>query len=419
MFRILKIAFLYLYLLFNNVYAQDYEFQSIIDFDIDLNLKDQFSYRFKNVENKINILTPKDQGSLDELLLSIYNLNEQQIENEWKITNSKLNQRVSDYAVLNNELYYYSGINRRDHTVSALYKYDLDTKKERRLVKLKKRLSFNNIDVINDSLILLHQIYPFHPADGIAKAQLFIFNVNSNEITDQKLIEFEGISLGNIVHEWVYINNNEIYLCSPFSGIIEKYDIRLKLLERKSMNLPDVDFTESKAFAQQWDSLLKESNQIFIKDKKNFSLPFFGKAKIHERMTQLRKQHVYIEKIMSFDEHTFLISLYKPSTNQKEFRCLFFVDNITFEVKRIIPNWRAMAPSNEETLHRVEDYFTIDLGNSRPLQPFFYKGKIYTINYYPISLFEASLTKKEMDVKIFRWRKENQLQFGIRIYQLL
>ena len=43
-----------------------------------------------------------------------------------------------------------------------------------------------------------------------------------------------------------------------------------------------------------------------------------------------------------------------------------------------------MAPSNEETLHRVEDYFTIDLGNSRPLQPFFYKGKIYTINYYPI-----------------------------------
>ena len=64
----------------------------------------------------------------------------------------------------------------------------------------------------------------------------------------------------------------------PFSGIIEKYDIRLKLLERKSMNLPDVDFTESKAFAQQWDSLLKESNQIFIR-KKEFFFTFFEKPR--------------------------------------------------------------------------------------------------------------------------------------------
>ena len=53
MFRILKIAFLYLYFLFNNVYAQDYEFQSIIDFDIDLNLKINFLIDLKMSRTKL------------------------------------------------------------------------------------------------------------------------------------------------------------------------------------------------------------------------------------------------------------------------------------------------------------------------------------------------------------------------------
>lgn len=399
-------------------YGQHYLFQSNINLDIEYNAQQFFKYAWRYQDDQLYIISPENNEQNTSLQLIRYYLQDQKIEPIGNISASQLNKSLKDYIVIGDIIYYYSALIEDETSFSALYQYDLKENKENILTVFEKGYDFSKIEILNDSLVLLHNIYPFHPADGLAKAQLYIFNVRSNQITHKKHIDFEGISFANIVHEWVYVNNGNVYVVMPFSGGIKKYDAALNLIEQKDLTLPSIEFHKSKEFANYWDHLLYDVIDLYYQNENNDLYAFFSKESIQERMTQLREQHIYIEKIMPYDEHTFILSLYQPATYQKELRDLFFIDHKTLEVKHVIEDWRAMAPINEQVLNQVEDYFTIDLGNSRLVQPFFYKDKVYTIMHYPISLFEQGLTKKEMDLKIFRWRKENQLQFGIGVYQL-
>lgn len=335
-------------------------------------------FGFKKDGNFLNIIVPNDsigdiiyfvQYDLDKNLKSI---------NTDGIASEMLENKLNDFVFIDSTIYSY-GFNYKGFVSNnVLYKIDLRNKKESKLLSFNKKKSIKNIEKINQNLLLLYSIYPNHPGSGFNKAEFYIYDIKKNKIIKEKLIDFEAVVIGEIVHEWVYVDDENIYIVFPLSGKLQKWNSDLNLVKEYELHLNNIDFSKNAEFIQVWNKEYQKSYDSYKNILSNKNLPFFDKATITEKVETLRNKSDYIEKIMDFNDSVFAISVYKANY-QKEFRDLYLIDKKSMDVIKFYPKWRAMRSNKNDVIESFEDFITVDLGISKIVQPFFYKDNAYIL----------------------------------------
>ncbi len=90
-----------------------------------------------------------------------------------------------------------------------------------------------NVKIINDSTLLLYQVYNTHPLDGFTGAKLQVIKKRNNTYTtgESKLMFYEGIQFSHRVKHWVAVANNKIYLTKTLSQKSIVMDVDLNVLK--------------------------------------------------------------------------------------------------------------------------------------------------------------------------------------------
>ena len=94
------------------------------------------------------------------------------------------------------------------------------------------RHSVERLSYINDDQFLMYSIYPFHPLDGVDSLQLYIYDMKTNKLSRHANHRFEGISIANIIKNWLTIvNEDTISICDPLTGKIVSFDLDLNIID--------------------------------------------------------------------------------------------------------------------------------------------------------------------------------------------
>jgi len=389
--------------------------------------------RFKKAQNRLQIIIPYNKNISNKSKIIEYNLETEKVLFEKEFDAVEGFSWQNDFLLVDSQLYFVNRthIESKPTSVSELFRQDLNTGE---VVVCHSGLvnQFEKIEKINDSLILLYSLYPYHPADGNPKLNLITYNYQKGKIENERLDLFEGISLGNIVNQWVSVINNRIYTITPLTGKLSVYDLNLFKINQENINLPELNIPENKQFITQLDSVFYDSHIQFEKYKASHSdattfsdlgnrklvFNFFTKSKMGNKIENLRTNYCYIEKILPYNDTMAVLSIYKAGTNGDK-RKVMFLNIKTFQIEDSIRNWICFQTVKDKPMENIEEYLTVDLGNSPIVQPFFFGGKVYAELITPTQLYRKGMTYKEMQKKIFEWQKKNPLQWQIGVFQLL
>lgn len=415
-----------------NLNAQGYKFlKPINNVAATLNVPNTFRNQitFKEEKGHIYTLIPPSQNSMHDVQVIDFNLDSNKVQHHWKFDLPVEYLPNTDFCIHNGNFYFAQIISTANHkhSTSALFCYNLKNKKIS-IYSADGKNSFRQIHLLNDSLLLLSDLYAFHPADGIAKAQLYIYNLHKNKVTYSRHLDFEGISISNIVNQWINIIAGEICIVTPLTGKLVFFNNQLIEKDSLQINLPFLNTPANKNFIYSLDSFLASDihdYNEFIKSKspdflKNHSiqLDFFrGKGEVAHRIQELRNQHSYIEKVLPYNDSIFILSVYRPKL-KLNFRSLYFVNIKNGKIQDSIPKWRCISPENGK-IKKMENYFTVDLGNSHLIEPLFYKGNVYFYSTFPTTLFTPGLSTDEMNNKLFNWEQKNKHIWELLEYKVL
>lgn len=373
---------------------------------------DFMDFSFKKTGKEVLILQKNHSNGY---FFSSYSLDSNKRSN---IFNLNISHSIKDFQFINDQLFYC-------YFPANLTRYNLKTNEEERLLQEVPGRRFSKMEMINDNFLLLYNLYPFHPYDGETKVYLYVYDLKKKGIADSLKIDFEGISLGNIVHHWLRVLNEKIFLVAPLTGFVQIYNSKLKLEDSYFLPLPGFDIKKNKGFIDFMDNERKSANEEllqireskgekYIKENKVIS-SYYNKGTLMKRIDSLRENYRYIEKVFTDNDTTIIYTAYRPEY-QMEFRDVYFFDPIKKEIKDSIIAWRC-APIKEGVIKYPENYFTIDLINSYLIEPFFFKGNVYTREIYPIELFEQG-TKKELDKIYFQYSLKNPVVWTLLEYAI-
>lgn len=377
-----------------SAYQLTHEIRAINDTVSNYNFQD---FSFKKSENNVLTLKKNHKGG--------YFFYSYSLKNKTKSPSFPIQTTVSinDFELLNSQLFYCT-------SSSLFFDFDLKTKKEHQLLQKVINRSFSKIERIDNQTLLLYDLYPYHPYDGKSQVYLYVFDIKKKKITDSSMVDFEGISLGNIVHQWLRVVNKNIYLVAPLSGQVKVYNSKLKQIDNYLLPILKKELKQNKSFVDYMDNNKKiadkelldfrnEKGEKYVMQNKIQS-SYYEKDALLKRMDTLRKKYHYIEKVFTYNDSTIILTIYRPEY-LVEFRDVYFFNLNQKKITDSIIAWRC-EPQKDGIIKHIENYFTVDLINSYLIEPFFYNGKVYAKSIYPIELFQNG-TKKELDQKYFQF----------------
>lgn len=389
---------------------------------------------YEREDNVLNVLSVKVLLDKTEFELKQYDLDSEELIGQHSYYLNESINRVKDF--------YY------DFDLRALYlliPYNLIVFKDStpdiaKVIDLNH--PYSHMSKLKDNL-LFYRAYPAHPMDGKHDIYFLKYNISKQELSDEKYLPIEGVVFGNAMNRWIRVINDEIYITSPFSGVIHVYDDSFKKLRDLEIKIEGLNEPNTLSFLDQFNQrfqaetsrLLKEDvylkekygedylldEEKLMKDKKMFkevekriSSDYFSKSEIDYRMRALQSNHSYIEKLLPYDVETFIISIWRPE-NGWAYRDLYFIDNKTGKVNKTIKKWGNHPDEKLEEYQALEDFFVVPISYSRSKEAIFYKNNAWVDLNFPIEVFESG-EKKRVDKNIYQWTRKNGKQWIMSKY---
>lgn len=304
--------------------------------------------------------------------------------------------------------------------------------------------SYTHMDKLNNEL-LFYFANPGHPFDVKHEIYFLKYNLSQGTLSDIKHLPLETLVFGNALNRWVRVMNDEIYIVSAFSGVISILDENFNLKRSFTIQLEGLNNTHMMGFlyasnevlSKETERLLKEDAYLktkygenyfyqeeqMMKDRKmlrdiekRIVSDYFSKSGVDKRMQALQSNHQYIEKLIPYNDSTFIISVWKPE-NGWMFRDLYFINNQNGLIEKEILNWGNQPNPNLETYQKVEEFFIVPIAYSRYQEAVFYKNEVWVEQLYPLEIFKEG-NKKELDQKVYLWNRKNGKQWFMSKYIL-
>ncbi len=389
---------------------------------------------YEREDNVLNVLSVKVLLDKTEFELKQYDLDSEELIGQHSYYLNESIDRVRSFYYNQQQNKLYLLINDRllifdHHEMQALQVIDVST-------------SYAHMDKMNNCL-LLHQAYPYHPLDGKQDIYFLTFDMNTQSLSEVKYLPLEGVVFGNAMNRWIRVINDEIYITSPFSGVIHVYDDSFKKRRDLEIKIEGLNEPNTLSFLDQFNQRFQaETSQILnedvylkekygedylldeeklMKDKKMFkevekriSSDYFSKSGVDYRMRALQSNHSYIEKLLPYDAEAFIISIWRPE-NGWAYRDLYFIDNKTGEVIKTIEKWGNHPDEKLEEYQALEDFFVVPISYSRYKEAIFYKNNAWVDLNFPIEVFESG-EKKRVDKNIYQWTRKNGKQWIMSKY---
>lgn len=146
--------------------------------------------------------------------------------------NNKVSQFTFSFPEKMGKAYYKDITFLRDEfvlmTSSYIYKYQKVDNEYILQGTLENTHNFNDIDVLNDSTIIVSVAYTFHPRDQEEKVAIATINTNLLEYQKKIFPSIDGIEYSYFNHNWVCAKNNQvIYVDNPLTYSIKVYNEQL------------------------------------------------------------------------------------------------------------------------------------------------------------------------------------------------
>ncbi len=328
---------------------------------------------------------------------------------------SNYTEYVQDFYVPGNEMYYLAGNQLFYHHL----KTNFDTSYTAPLA-----VTYDKIYTLDDEHLLLSHVYNHHPADGKPGIYLAVFHRPSQSYRDSLYLPFSCIGMSHLVSQWIGIQGSNIFIIDPLTGELSTYNKNLQNTDRKQLQVfEDSTLKQNLLFRQFINAGIVERHTRFAQVLKKYPIDSLtknpglwdhstgSKGYIKWLSDTLRKQYTYIEKLWVMDSVTLAITVVQPGRYEEDQVLMTFTKGNPVPEKSI--TWRVKPKS---VLEKPEDYFVVDLRNTI-YEPFFYEGKVYAWQQYPVSLFEAG-SKTDLDRKLLKnnFRKNIKLQLTSYTY---
>lgn len=365
-------------------------------------------YIFKQVDSVLLIFytskNNENQG-LDKVLF--LNLNNGQLIRTTTLQSPIVDVTSLDLTFLGNKIWLV-----QDKTL-----FEIDTFGTSKLIQ--KLGPYRKIDRVGSNHLLLYDLYPYHPFDNVSKLRLKTFDIHKNQMGEERLVDFPGISTANMIHKWVIGVGSYIYVVNPFEFTLAEYDLHFN--KRHTYHLADhgVGKVQHYDLYKRIDSIKFNEDSLLLalreqyKDEKDiqFSSDYYSKEGVSSRITAIRDSCNYIEKIFPYSETQIVISVAEAGDYLKE-RDVYIFDLKSKKVIRQKMDWPC-AKSTITPPKTLVDIFPADLLNNNLTEPFFYKEKAYGIVKYSGEL-EDYFQKSELEK--FKMLKEKGYKCAIGIY---
>ena len=287
-----------------------------------------------------------------------------------------------------------------------------------------RKARYSTIEGLNERTALAFELYPFHPFSAEDKLHLYIVDTENPKVIFEKHLDFDGVSLSNIVQRWVSYSNKEVFVVSPFKGLVDVYDFSLNKIDSIPLEINGIGIPSTIHFAKRQDAIKKQTDSVLLSLKEkygsdssfNFVSSYYSKDELTKRMDSLRRHHSYIERIFHFNDSIQLLSIFRPEYGD-EFRDVYVLNVNTKVLTDSIIRWRSKAAS-DIVFETPSQYFMVDLKVNYPSSPIFHNGMVHILTDISSKWFQSG-TKKEINEHIFRVKnKYKTKQWFLRSYSL-
>lgn len=252
-------------------------------------------------------------------------------------------------------------------------------------------IKFNEIAKINDSLICLYHIYKYHPADGFSGLNMAIFNLKQGKIVATKKFDFPGVGLSMMISTWVYATEHNIYVITPMTGLLYKFNKNLELAESTKVPIRWNNEIANTKYQDSLDSIIYAENKKIreqINAHKTPSRSYVYSAEFdYNLIEEVRTKYEYIESLAPYNDSIILIVFYRAGYAYDKRDVLFY--NIERnKIVREIKEWSCAINENEPK--RFEDFFPVNLIMTGGFAPYFYSNKIVYPSFLKPNLYDAN-----------------------------
>jgi len=269
---------------------------------------------------------------------------------------------------------------------------------------------------VNDSIFCLYDIYNYHPADGFSGLNMALFNINQKKITEINRSRFRGIGLGYMNTNFVYCNDSNIYVATPMSGILYKYNLHLDKIDSVIIPINWSHPAANIAYEQYLDSTIYteyDKMQALLSSGKQPTNNIYRSDFVRSYSDEIHKNYEYIEKLMPYNDSVIIISVNRPQYENTKRDILFY--NMHSNKISSKNEWPCTV---KKELNKFEDYFAINVILSSSYAPYFHNNKIYYGSFANPVLYANSVNSDLIAKSILKDGMSNGCRLRILEYNL-
>ncbi len=259
-------------------------------------------------------------------------------------------------------------------------------------------IAFVNGDFFNDSILVLHTVYNYHPKSSAQGIHINLLNLRTNKFEKTTNHEIPGVATSVINQSWIEVTNNKIIVSVPLTALLYVFDENMNKTEYKIEIFDSSQFIVNKQFEAYLDSLVDDDKEHLTQRKE---LNIYNKDFISRIIDTMSNNFSYIEKIFVLDNSRIGLTVSNPD-NSNRYRDVYILDTKHFKVIKVIKNWQIAIP---EYLEKKEDFYAVNLSSNRKMGPFFYDGYLYVPSVYPIALYSNGTADKLFELMFNNIRK--------------
>lgn len=301
--------------------------------------------------------------------------------------------------------------------------FDHDSKRFRKVDLM--GLDFSHSLQLNDTLVLLYSVYNYHPVSGTSGIHLGLLNLKNDRFIRSADFPFPGIVASVMGYgNWITAEGKNIYIVTPFTGRLIKFDLLLKPVDTVVIPLSWANPKLNTVFENKTDSMIySEWNRISNNYKlygqdsvrKDNSLKrsiVFTKDYIGPMLDSIHHGLEYIEKVMPLNDSIILITVSKPYSNPFMYREIVSYNFRKNSISKRIAQWRT---GRKEQLATMEDFFCVDVANDAMKAPYFIGKKVYTYSSFRNELFQPG-AKDSLQKILYLDTKKNDYSWRLLEY---
>lgn len=241
----------------------------------------------------------------------------------------------------------------------------------------KHYLNYENVELLNDSLLLLYRICNFHPASGQAGLHMNVIKISDLTVIHKRIVPFPSVLLASMSKKWVTIANNRIIAVAPLTGVLSIYDFELNEQKNETLNICDSQFKANESKEAYYDSLFNNENIRLANIINKYPIDsitnnwhlvrseLHSKGFIGNAISEIRQQHISIEKMYSINDSILLFSVSKPSY-AFSYRDVYYYNVKTHTIIKSYTRWPI---SIQSTIDGYEDVCPINLALDNSVFP--------------------------------------------------